>query len=139
MLKFGSRSQVLGSFAHKIALGGFFSSLSSVMALLSSSLQPVGVSTIQHRPASRLAYKYKLAVETIQLNTNLSMCYIFCSIKINKENPLCQCPPGTVRYNQANLGLLCRHVRRKISASVDGGSSGGSRLRRPGSKDPHWH
>ena len=30
-----------------------------------------------------------------------------------------------------------RHVRRKISASVDGGPSGGSRVRRPGSEDPH--
>jgi hypothetical protein len=26
----------------------------------------------------------------------------------------------------------------KISASVDGGPSGGSRVRRPGSEDPHW-
>ena len=30
-----------------------------------------------------------------------------------------------------------RHVRRKISASVDGGPSRGSRVRRPGSEDPH--
>ena len=30
-----------------------------------------------------------------------------------------------------------RHVRQKISASVDGGPSGGSRVRRPGSEDPH--
>jgi hypothetical protein len=29
-------------------------------------------------------------------------------------------------------------VRRKISAHVDRGLSGGSRVRRPGSKDPHW-
>jgi hypothetical protein len=29
------------------------------------------------------------------------------------------------------------HVREKISASVDGGPSGGSRVRRPGSEDPH--
>jgi hypothetical protein len=29
LLKFSSRSQVFGSFAHKIVLGGFFSSLSS--------------------------------------------------------------------------------------------------------------
>jgi hypothetical protein len=29
LLKFGSRSQFLGLFAHKIALGGFFSSLIS--------------------------------------------------------------------------------------------------------------
>ena len=28
-------------------------------------------------------------------------------------------------------------MRRKISAGVDGGPSGGSRVRRPGSKDPH--
>jgi hypothetical protein len=28
-------------------------------------------------------------------------------------------------------------VRRKISAHVDGGLSGGSRVRRPGSEDPH--
>ena len=26
----------------------------------------------------------------------------------------------------------------EISASVDGGQSGGSRVRRPGSEDPHW-
>ena len=25
-----------------------------------------------------------------------------------------------------------------MSASVDGGPSGGSRMRRPGSEDPHW-
>ena len=31
---------------------------------------------------------------------------------------------------------LCRHVCQKISASVDGGPSGGSRVRRPGSEDP---
>jgi hypothetical protein len=29
LLKFGSHLQIFGSFAHKIALGGFFSSLSS--------------------------------------------------------------------------------------------------------------
>ena len=28
-------------------------------------------------------------------------------------------------------------MRRKISDSVDGGPSGGSRVRRPGSEDPH--
>ena len=28
-------------------------------------------------------------------------------------------------------------MRRKISAHVDGGLSGGSRVRRPGSEDPH--
>ena len=32
---------------------------------------------------------------------------------------------------------LCRHVWRKISASVAGGPSGGSCVRRPGSEDPH--
>ena len=32
-----------------------------------------------------------------------------------------------------------RHVRRKISAGVDGGLSGGSSVRRPGSEDPHRH
>ena len=32
---------------------------------------------------------------------------------------------------------LCRHVCRKNSASVDGGPCGGSRVRRPGSEDPH--
>jgi hypothetical protein len=30
-----------------------------------------------------------------------------------------------------------RHVRRKLSAHVDGGPSGGSIMRRPGSEDPH--
>ena len=30
-----------------------------------------------------------------------------------------------------------RHVRRKISTSVDGGPSEGSRVRRPGSEDSH--
>ena len=30
-----------------------------------------------------------------------------------------------------------RHVRRKLSAHVDGGPSGGSIMRRPRSKDPH--
>jgi hypothetical protein len=29
-------------------------------------------------------------------------------------------------------------VRRKISAHVDGGPSGASSMRRPGSEDPHW-
>ena len=29
-------------------------------------------------------------------------------------------------------------MRRKISAHVDGGMSGGSSVRRPGSEDPHW-
>ena len=29
-------------------------------------------------------------------------------------------------------------MRRKISAHVDGGLSGGSRVRRAGSEDPHW-
>jgi hypothetical protein len=33
--------------------------------------------------------------------------------------------------------LLWRHVRRKISSSFDGGLSGGSSGRRPGSEDPH--
>ena len=32
---------------------------------------------------------------------------------------------------------ICRHVRWKVSASVDGGLSGGSGVRRPGSEDPH--
>ena len=32
---------------------------------------------------------------------------------------------------------LCRHMCRKISASVYWGPSGGSRVRRPGTKDPH--
>ena len=32
---------------------------------------------------------------------------------------------------------LCRHGCWKISASVDGGPSRGSRVRRPGSEDPH--
>ena len=32
---------------------------------------------------------------------------------------------------------LCRHLRRKISAHVDGGPSVGSRVPRPGSEDPH--
>ena len=31
----------------------------------------------------------------------------------------------------------CRNVCRKISAHVDGGLSGGSRVSRPGSEDPH--
>ena len=30
-------------------------------------------------------------------------------------------------------------TRWKISANVDGGPSKGSCVRRPGSKDPHWH
>ena len=30
-------------------------------------------------------------------------------------------------------------MRRKISAHVDGGLSGGSRVRGPGSEDPHRH
>ena len=33
--------------------------------------------------------------------------------------------------------LKSRHLRRKISAHVDGGLSRGSRVRRPGSEDPH--
>ena len=32
---------------------------------------------------------------------------------------------------------LCRHVRRKISAHIDGGPSRGSSMRRPRSEDPH--
>ena len=32
---------------------------------------------------------------------------------------------------------LCGHVHRRISAHANGGPSGGSHVRRPGSKDPH--
>ena len=39
--------------------------------------------------------------------------------------------------SHTNTSPNSRHVRRKISAHVDGGLSGGSRVRRPGSKDPH--
>ena len=39
---------------------------------------------------------------------------------------------GEIWYNQ-----LWRHVRRKISASADGGLSGGSRVRGHGSEDRH--
>ena len=35
------------------------------------------------------------------------------------------------------LSLLCRNVRWKISAHIDEGLSGGSRVHRPGRKDPH--
>ena len=37
------------------------------------------------------------------------------------------------------LSLLCRNVRWKISAHIDEGLSGGSRVRRHGSEDPHRH
>ena len=33
---------------------------------------------------------------------------------------------------------LCRQLRRNISAHVDGGASGRSSVRKPGSEDPHW-
>ena len=36
------------------------------------------------------------------------------------------------------LRLLRRNMCRKISTYVDGGLSGGSGVRRPGSEDPHW-
>ena len=39
LLKFGSRSEIFGSIAHKIALGGFFSSLSSDLNALSDNNQ----------------------------------------------------------------------------------------------------
>ena len=35
------------------------------------------------------------------------------------------------------LSLLCRNVRWKISAHIDEGLGGGSRVHRPGRKDPH--
>ena len=42
-----------------------------------------------------------------------------------------------IKLENTHLPSPLRHVRRKISASVDGGPSRGSRVRRPGSDDPH--
>ena len=42
-----------------------------------------------------------------------------------------------LRVRGVVLGQLCRHVHRKISAHVDGGLSGGSRVHRPVSKASH--
>ena len=56
--------------------------------------------------------------------------------EVNDINRMVSSQPGWIGLSKVGAGD-CRHVCRKISASVDGGPSGGSRVRRPGSEDPH--
>ena len=46
-------------------------------------------------------------------------------------------PKNQIMVGGDVLRLLCRNVCQKISAHVDGGLSGGTRVHRPGSEDPH--